>query len=558
MGHIDSIIIGSGAGGLAAALALAKNGQKVVVIEQHYVPGGWCHSFYLGGQRFSPGVHYIGNMEKGASSSLIFESLGIANDLVFFRMKKDAYEHCQIGEKRFDLPAGIDNLYEKLAQQFPHEKKGLKKYLELVKKVSTQLYLIPKMSGFWDNLTIPFRTAQLGKYGLFSLRRVINWHIKDPLLQQILNVQCGDHGLPPALASFPVHCATMDHYFDGGFYPMGGGAGIVKALTNAIKKHNGEIRTGVGVEKILIETTGKIKKAVGVLLENGEKLFADNIVSNADPHQTYHKMIGKEHLSKSLQSKLNKTKYSVTSLMMFVTVDLDVTKAGIDSGNIWMMREKDMDRLYDDMSAEDILSDEEFPGLFINCSSMKDPAGFNGRHHTFELITYIKYESVAAFINERKERSEKYLQFKERVAEKFLNSLERLLPGVRNCIVQKNVATPITNEYYIRSTKGNVYGTEKTLVQVGPFSYSPKSEIRNLFLCGASTLSHGVSGALNSGLHTVAKILDKHVDELMVPEEGQDVRIYDAEDRTQWPQWLIDKVELRKTQFNKRAGLAVS
>ncbi len=56
----DTVIIGSGAGGMTAALALAQAGQRVCVLEQHDVPGGWCHSFTLEGYRFSPGVHYLG------------------------------------------------------------------------------------------------------------------------------------------------------------------------------------------------------------------------------------------------------------------------------------------------------------------------------------------------------------------------------------------------------------------------------------------------------------------------------------------------------------------
>lgn len=555
MGHIDSIIIGSGAGGLSAALSLARAGQKVMVIEQHYVPGGWCHSFYMKGQRFSPGVHYIGKMDKGASTSGLFEALGIANDLVFFRMNAKAYEHCWIGDKRIDMPAGIDNLYESLAKKFPKEKKGLKKYLALVKKVSEQLYLIPNMSGFWDNVTIPFRTAQLGKYGLFSLKRVIDWHIKDPLLQQVLNVQCGDHGLPPGLAAFPVHCVAMDHYFDGGFYPMGGGAGIVKALTTAIKKLGGEVRTGVGVKKILLENSGKKKRAIGVELENGEQLLADRVVSNADPHQTYHKMIGAENLSKSLNTKLGKTKYSVTSLMLFLTVDMDVRKAGLDSGNIWMMRDKSIDELYKEMAAVDILSDDDFPAVFISCSSLKDPASFNGHYHNIEVVTYIKYESYSQFENEETIRSKRYLEYKDRIGEKLLNNLEKALPNVRNHIVQMDVSTPITNEFYVRSTRGNVYGTEKSIFQVGPWTYSNKSEIENLYLCGASILAHGVGGCLNSGIQTAAKILKLHVDDMVKPEAGQNVRIYDAEDSSQWPEWLITKMEQKKKLFESRAAM---
>lgn len=123
MSDFDSIIIGSGAGGLSAALCLARAGQKVAVIEQHYVPGGWCHSFYINGHRFSPGVHYIGLVDKGQSTSNLYEGLGIANDLVFFRMNPKAYEHCWIGEHRIDMPADVKCLYESLAERFPKEKK---------------------------------------------------------------------------------------------------------------------------------------------------------------------------------------------------------------------------------------------------------------------------------------------------------------------------------------------------------------------------------------------------------------------------------------------------
>jgi phytoene dehydrogenase-like protein len=123
MNEFDSIIIGSGAGGLSAALCLARSGQKVIVIEQHYVPGGWCHSFYIDGQRFSPGVHYIGLLDKGQSTSNLYEGLGIANDLVFFRMNREAYEHCWIGEERIHLPAEVEQYIKLLPKDFPKKKK---------------------------------------------------------------------------------------------------------------------------------------------------------------------------------------------------------------------------------------------------------------------------------------------------------------------------------------------------------------------------------------------------------------------------------------------------
>src|SRR4051812_33421300 len=148
MDSYDTIIIGSGAGGLSAAICLAREGQKVLVLEQHDVPGGWCHSFYLNGHRFTPGVHYIGLMNKGESTSELYEGLGIANELTFFRMNAKAYEHCLIGNKRIDMPGDFDELYESLSEKFPHEKKGLKKYLNTVRSVSKELQVIQKMKGF--------------------------------------------------------------------------------------------------------------------------------------------------------------------------------------------------------------------------------------------------------------------------------------------------------------------------------------------------------------------------------------------------------------------------
>ena len=546
----DTIVIGSGAGGLSAAICLAKKGQKVLVLEQHDVPGGWCHSFYLDGYRFTPGVHYIGLLDKGQSTSLLYEGLGIANDLVFFRMNRKAYEHCWIGDERFDYPANFDELVHKLSEKFPAEKKNINKYLTLVRNVSRQLQLIPHIKTVWEQITIPFRTKHMGKYALFSLKRVIDWHLKDPLLKKILNIQFGDHGLAPSRASFPLHCAVMDHYFNGGFYPMGGGGAIIKAMTNCIKKEGSEVRTSIGVQRILIEGDKK-KKAVGVLLENGEQLFADRIISNADPDITYNKLVGRENLSNRLKKKLDKTKYSVTSLMLFLTVDMDVTKAGLDSGNIWFMSEGDMDEVYKEMQKPNIIDGDEFLGMFVSCTTLKDPISFNGRHHTLEVITYIDYEAFRQFENEESQRSNAYLEFKDRLTVKMINTLEKVLPGVNDHIILKELGTPITNKFYINSTNGSVYGTEKTLNQIGPFAFKPKSEIQNLFLCGASIASHGIAGASYSGVQTAGAILNLKQFDLIKHDESQNVRIYDAEDHKEYPDWMLKKIEVKKARLEK-------
>ena len=513
---------------MSAAICLARAGQKVLVLEQHYKAGGWCHSFKLHGSKFTPGIHYIGLLGDGESTSELYKGLDIANDLTFFKMNPKAYEHCHIGHERFDISANFDEFMHSLIEKFPHEKKGIKRYLNTVRDVSHELQLIPKMNGFWDAITIPWRTRNMGKYGLFSLKRVINWHVKDPLLQMILNVQCGDHGMPPAQAAFPLHAAVMEHYFSGGYYPQGGGESIVNAMLKKIKQYDGEVRLNQMVKNIIIQDSEE-KKAIGVELQNGEKIYATNILSNADPHKTYVDLIGKDYLSEKLITKLDETKYSCTSIMLFLTVNMDVKKAGLDSGNIWVMPNENMDNVYSKMMDTDILSEDKFSGLFVSCTTLKDPDSFDGKNHVLEVITYINYEAFSEFKDEDKKRSSKYIEFKDKLMKKMINSLEDVIPNISEHIVHKDLATPITNDYYINTTKGNVYGTAKNLKQIGPFAFRPKSEIKNLYLCGASILSHGVAGASHSGVYTAASILQCRHEELLKHDGKQELKILEAE-----------------------------
>ncbi|HET8809954.1 MAG TPA: NAD(P)/FAD-dependent oxidoreductase [Flavobacteriaceae bacterium] len=538
----DAIIIGSGAGGLAAAICLAKAGKKVLVLEQHYVPGGWCHSFYVNGHRHSPGLHYIGLLGKGESTNNLYRGLGIASDLTVFRMNPNAYERCHIENQKFNYPASLELLEKRLIKRFPLEQKGISKLLKLIETVHKEVLIIPNLKGFWQHLTAPFRTKHMGKYGLFSLKKVVSWHVKNPLLKILISIQCGDHALPPEKASFPMHCALMGHYFTGGYYPMGGGGALVKAKTNRLKALGGELRTSSAVEKIVL----KEKKAIGVKLQNGEEIYATYIISNADPTTTFQKLIETEKLSAKLQKKLNKTTYSLTSLILFLTVDMDVKKAGMDSGNIWRFNTQNLDDVFGKMTKTDLLELEEFPGMFISCTTCKDPSSYDGKHHSFEVVTFVDYDSFRKYEHLGNERNEAYKNFKKQLSAIFMVSLEKEFPGISNHIVDMDLGTPLTNEYYVNSTKGNVYGTEKNFRQIGPFSYKTTTEFKNLYLCGASIVSHGVAGAAQSGVRAAAKILNCHSSDLIKPMESQHLTILEAEDDRNWPESLKRKIALKK------------
>ncbi len=523
----DTIVIGSGAGGLAAALALARAGERVLVLERHTVPGGLCHSFRRAGLRFSPGVHYIGQLGPGGSLRRIYEGLGVANDMAFHEMNPLGYEHIRIGDETFDLPAGRDAVLERFSRRFPRQAGGISGYFKLLDLVCREMELIPETRGFFEFLTIPYRTRHMGLFGLLSLRAILRHYISDPLLRTFLSIQCGDHGLPPSKIPFIMHAPVAGHYTDGACYPAGGGSSIPAAFINALRKENGEARLSTPVEKILLEERDGRRHAIGVRIEGGEELRAGRVISNATPHITYERLVGREHLSPRLRRKLDRSRYSIAAVVLFLATDLDLGSMGMDSGNYWYAPHGDLESIYAGAQDPDTVNDP-LPSIFFGITTIKDPGSAANGVHTIEAVRLLTYEAFGeyagcAFGN----RPPGYRSLKDRLSAAIMNSLERVIPGISGHVIFSELGTPLTNDHFVASTRGACYGTEKTLGQIGPFSFKQFSEIEGLCLCGASTLGHGVAGATTSGLFLASAILGCRPSELLNA-AGQELRIYPA------------------------------
>ena len=242
----DVIVIGSGAGGLTAAVALAQAGKKVLVLEQHDRPGGWTHSFTLQGYRFSPGVHYIGDLQEGGGLRRIYDGLGVSQDLTFVELNPDGYDHIFIGEKRIDFPKGKENLIERLKSHFPQEAKGIDSYF-------ADLTNMVKSLSHIGNLNRPVQSVMSAPIILKWMHAtgadLINAHIHDPVLCGMLAGQAGDHGLPPSQVSAFMQAGITHHYLNGGYYPLGGAFTLPRAFVRALKRAGGQIRLKAAREK---------------------------------------------------------------------------------------------------------------------------------------------------------------------------------------------------------------------------------------------------------------------------------------------------------------------
>jgi all-trans-retinol 13,14-reductase len=184
--------------------------------------------------------------------------------------------------------------------------------------------------------------------------------------------------------------------------------------------------------------------------------------------------------------------------------------------------------------------------MFLTVTTLKDPSKMHKGHHTCEAFTFVGYDAFEKWANEKSgERSPDYEAMKEELSWKMFKALEKRVPGISKHITFWSLATPLTNEYYIKATRGNLYGIEKNPSQVGPLGFPINAPFDGLYMVGASTSSHGVSGATGTGLAAAKMILGGRISD-MFNQNGSPLRIYPAEDISQWPKDLQKRIERGK------------
>ena len=507
----DTIIIGSGMGGLTTAAILAKEGQKVLVLEKHYTPGGFTHVFKRKGYEWDVGIHYIGEMQR--TSSLLKKLFDyITNDTLKWADMGDVYDRIIIGDQQYDFVKGVKNFKKQMIAYFPEEEQAINAYVTLVfkaVKTSKNYYISKGISPLWNALFGAFLKRPFYKYSDKTTYEVLSSLTTNETLIKVLTAQYGDYGLPPKQSSFSMHASVARHYFDGGSFPIGGSSQIAKKVAPVIGAAGGTIVVSAEVAEVIIEKN----TAVGVRMKDGKIFRAANIVSNAGIMTTYNKLLPIQTIQKHrLKEQLQKVKQSVAHASLYIGLEGTPEALGIPKTNYWVYP-KDGDH---DTCIDNYLKDisKPFPLVYLSFPSAKDPDWSNRypNKSTIDVITLVPYETFEEWAGSSwKKRGEAYEAKKEEIAQRLLQEVYKQLPQVKGKVSCYELSTPLTTQHFINYEKGEIYGLDHSPSRYRQPFLKPKTPIKNFYLTGQDIVTAGVGGALFSGVLSSMTITGKNV-----------------------------------------------
>jgi all-trans-retinol 13,14-reductase len=495
----DTIIIGSGMSGLALAAILSKEGEKVLVLERHYVPGGCTHTFKRGHYEWDVGLHYVGEVGTDTELKKIYDY--ICDTPIEWADMGEVYDKIYFGDEVYEFRKGTENFIRYFSELFPAEKEAIKKYVELLKQVTqaAKLYYAEKaIPDFLNKVIGKWMRNSYMKYASKTTQQVLDELFISGKLKAILAAQFGDYGLPPSKSSFVIHATVAHHYMEGGFYPVGGSRVIYEKIAPVIQKAGGEIFVNAEVEEILVQNG----KAIGVRLCDGKIWKANTVISTVGIEKTYSSLLSNRIQDKyDLKRKLEGLTHSIAYLGLYVGFKHSKTELDLPKSNFWIFHDD-----YDHNKKIELKESNgvnDFPIVYISFPSAKDP-DFERRHpgmSTVEILAMVDNDSFSKWEGSPwKKRGKAYDDLKEKISQELLNYLYKYVPQTKGKVDIYELSTPLSVKHFQGYLNAEMYGLEFSPERFKNRSLKPRTPIKNLYLAGQDIVCAGIGGAVMSAI----------------------------------------------------------
>jgi phytoene desaturase len=487
------LVIGSGFGGLAAAVRLGARGYRVTVLERLDAPGGRAYVHRQDGFTFDAGPTIV-------TAPFLFEDLWalcgrrMADD-VELRAVDPFYRLVFDDGVTMDCHADPQAMRAEVARMSPGDLAGYDRFMARSREICAL--------GFEKLGHVPFRSLgdmarqapdllRLG--GARSVYGLVSRYLKDPRLRMALSFHPLFLGGNP-FDTTAVYCliAYLERRW-GVHFAMGGTGALVRGLVKLIEGQGGALRLRADVARIVVEEGA----ARGVQLRSGEIIDADIVVSNADAAYTYRNLVPAADRTRWTDAKIDGAKYSMSLFVWYFGTRRrypDVEHHTILFGPRYR-------GLINDIFNTKVLAKDM--SLYLHRPTATDPSLAPEGCDGFYVLSPVPHLDAGIDWATQAE------PYRQAIARRLSQTL---LPGLENEIITSRVTTPLDFQDRYCSVKGAAFSLAPTLLQSAWFRPNNRSEdVKGLYLVGAGTQpGAGIPGVLSS-----ARMLDALVPDAVV------------------------------------------
>lgn len=480
-----ALVIGSGFGGIAAAIRLQARGYDTTILEMRDKPGGRAYVFEDKGFTYDAGPTII------TAPFLVDELFALVGkrteDYVKIVPVAPYYRIVFHDGRIFDYTGNETEIIEQIKKFNPDDVPGYLQFVAKSRAIFDRAFIDladKPFSSFMDMVKVAPDLVQLRSHE--SVFALVSRYIKDPFLQQVFSFH------PLLVGGNPFQSSSiyaMIHYLErkwGVHFAMGGTGALVQGLLKLFTEMGGKLRLNTRVEQLLVENG----TATGVRLASGEELSASVIVSNADVANFYKKAVPAEARTKWTDKRLDKMRYSMGLFLIYFGTD----RTYPDLAHHTIVLTERYKELLEDIFRKKILADDF--SLYLHAPTRTDPTLAPPGCECFYVLSPVP--NLGGDVD--------WNAVKDLYADAILESLEKLCPDLRQHIISKLVWTPLDFESQLDAHLGSAFQFEPILTQSAWFRpHNVSEDVKNLFLVGAGTHpGAGVPGVLSS-----AKLLER-------------------------------------------------
>jgi len=503
MKNYDAIIIGAGHNGLTNAAYLAKAGLDVVLLEKNdFIGGASCTQESHEGWKYSS-YSYVCSMMRQAihrdldlarHGLLIVPYLGTVNF-------GDGDERLLAYEDGESMNLELKRHSPRDADAMHRFQADLTRYAQLIRKTLMRTPPDPTSFRPRDIMELLFLAKLMWNLGEREIYEYVRFFTMSAA--EFLDEYFESDLVKAAMASAGIIGTALGVYSPGSSYillhhvmgdvdgnisawglPRGGMGAISDSLAGAMRQHGGELRTNAGVQKILVEN----RKAVGVVLENGDEIRARIVVSNLDAKRTFTNIIDENDLPDGIYEKASNFKIRGSSGKVNIALSRLPEFTGLPDnryinrgGQGFTGSLETMERAYDSWKHKRFSED---PFVESVIPSAWDPTvAPPGQHWMSNFVQYCPPELTTG---------QWTADDRDKFGQAVIDKIARYSPGFKDLIVDVDVHTPYDMQQDIGLTEGNIFQGELTIDQLlfnRPFpGYAQyRMPVRNLYMCGSST-----------------------------------------------------------------------